>query len=198
MIELAAAVQDLPGDLNALDMSDLVFWSEAELYDQAEEAARRLGRAGLFVRRDPIPTLAASPGYQLPAETLAIVHVSIDGASLRPINVQELEALDTAWRAGTAGTVSYWAADVSGVGSLYFYRAPAAPGSATVVRHAVPVTASGAQERASLVFADALHFDVLAAARRRDGSGRMPDAAETAVLLTGIYADLFARSWEGA
>src|SRR4051794_30033569 len=94
--------------LNASGPADLIFWTDVELYEWAQEAVERLAQLGLFVEREAFPVQADSAAYPLPASRLSVVYLSLNGSALRPASVFELEALSSSWTQDT-GTVERYA-----------------------------------------------------------------------------------------
>jgi hypothetical protein len=185
--------------LNATSAADLLFWTPAELEQYADEAAEALGRAaGVFVERDTATvTAAGTPHYATPGRHLSTLHVSLAGRSLRPVSVDELEAKDSAWRTAS-GTISHWARDAAGLGTITLYRVPDLAAALAVVYHSYPDVSAGAPIDAPAVLGDYLYFSAIEAARGREGQAAMPEVAQAAGRHAEVYRDLFQRYFGGA
>jgi hypothetical protein len=176
MIDAVDIVRELLPALNACDVSDLVFWSEEDLYRYADEAAKQLARtAGVFAA-DASPSFTSGENA-LPTGAIAAVHV-FAGSSLRPATVRELEALDATWKT-TTGTPARFVQDI-GLGQMRLYPAPASPISGKLIYHAEPATVTtgsteiaDAPSQASFYFA----WGVLSRARSAEGEAQMTDVA---------------------
>ena len=203
-LNLAGAIADLYPALNASGTADLVFWTEAELYEWADEAAKRLARVqGGFVERDSSTTLVVGTHtYTLPARHLSTIHVSLGTRSLRPATVQELEAKDNAWVETAHATVSHWLGDAAGTESARLYPKPAAgaAGAVAVVfhRHPSAVEVGSAVVKAPLCLRDYWAFHVLGEARGREGKAAMPEVSEWCREMTALYERVCREYWGGA
>jgi hypothetical protein len=198
MIAFGNVITESYGPLNADSPDTLSFWTLDELVEFAADAARDLAQSGMFVDRQVLTVQANSAGVLLPMLTLSIVHVSLNDGSLRPITFEELEALDSGWRA-TAGTVSRWALSISGEGILTLYKIPQSGSTGSVIRHTYPLPDSLSYTfRGSQVFGDHVLYRVLQKARSVDGDGLMPDAAAQCSAVADLYKAVFAQYWPQA
>jgi hypothetical protein len=210
MISYPDILEELLPALNASSYTDLVFWTQEELLEFAEEAARQLGALGVNVSRDDLAVYGGSSSFQMPARTLSVIHVSHEGRSLRGINVQELEARDSDWRTAADDEPTHFASDVAGVEILTLYPMPNDDGTGGVVRHhwQGPVWSPLAPDSPLAlisdtapgpgIFGDYIRYRVIEKARERDGDGMMLDAAIHAGERCKLYAAIFGRYWEAA
>lgn len=77
-IDFRDILAELYPHLNASGSGDLVYWTEAELYEWADEAAKRLARKfGGFVVRDGTALVASQAIYNQPARHISTIHASI-------------------------------------------------------------------------------------------------------------------------
>jgi hypothetical protein len=183
--------------LNASGSSDLIWWTTTELYAWMEEASRRLGTTGAFTARASIAVSSGGAAYSMPAQVLSVIHVSLDGSALRPINVAELEALSTTWDTDS-GTVSRFALDVNGTAIVTLYKIPADSGSIQIIVATWPTAASGYTHRAPAVFGLYHKYATLAAARAKDGDGQAPDVAAAARARADVIMQACRGLWGGA
>jgi hypothetical protein len=102
-LDCANAVADAVYRLGLQNLAELqagnAYVTEAELYQWADEAAKRLSYdVGLFVVYDT--SITVSPGtavYQLPASHVFTLMAALAGQLLRPTAVGALWALDANW-----------------------------------------------------------------------------------------------------
>jgi hypothetical protein len=181
--DIGQVIEDLVPSLGGSTYADLVFWDEEELYQLADEAAKRMARAaGVFAVRDVSTVVAeGTADYPVPARHLSTVHVSIDqGAGFTPLReatVEELEALDAGWRA-SPGSIERYVQD-RGTENLRLYHSPAAGGTLGVICHEwrPEITPANRILAAPLVLADYIALAVLAEARRKESEAAMPEIA---------------------
>ena len=119
-------VGDGGAPLNASGAGDAIFWTEAELYEWIDEAVKRFARKhAAFVVYDT--SLAAATGtgdYTLPADHILTFQADLNGAMLRARNVQEIEALDSAWPTAKPEQPKAFLLDIEGLLKFTVYPAP--------------------------------------------------------------------------
>jgi len=207
-INLASALGDVYSALNAAGPSDLVFWTETELYQYFDEAAERLARTvGCFVERDTSLTTAVNTGtYGLPTDQVAVVQADMGGQVLRPRNVHELEALDYSWPM-TVGPPVAFVKDTAGMtsGSEQMTIYPAcdeAHEGLTIglVLHVLPATisSSNALLGAPTAIREYFTFRALEAARGKQSKAEMPDVANWFGQLAGYMEQVMSDLWGSA
>jgi hypothetical protein len=185
--------------LNAASLADLVWWTEEELYEFAAEAARLLGSTGVLVDRRTFDVTGGNAGYSLATQTLSTIHVSLDGRSLRGINVQELDARNSDWRSATDDAPSHFATDIAGFQIVTLFPVPNLDGEGAVLRHFYPdVNSASSITVAPGVCGDYVRYEMLAAARAKDSDAMMPDVAAHAKARADLYRSIFANYWEPA
>lgn len=195
MIAFGPIVAKLLPALNATAAGDLVFWTEAELYEFADELAQAVSRFGIFVERSEIAVTSGSAAYSLPVRFAALFHLSLNNTSLSAAGVDELEALDSSWPTA-AGTVSRYVLDVVGLSTVTLYKIPGAPGTLTLLVSTYPAIAnSSAIARAASPVGDYWKYGILKAARSKEGEGMMPDVAAHCRERMSLYEALFERYW---
>lgn len=181
-IDFREVVSDLLPALNARTASTLNWWTEAELYEWADEAAKRLARGfRVFVKRDASQSIAlADPAYDTPARHVSTIHVSIGTRALEAASVHELEAADAAWL-DTAGVTGRFLLDANGQSEIRVYPTPDATvtGALAVIYHQYPaaVTATDYDLTAPHAIREYFTWSILSEARAKQGDARMPDVA---------------------
>ncbi len=197
-ISIATAITNLLPALNADALANLIWWTETELYEFAEEAARRLARsAAVFVETEQIAVSGGTASYTLGARSIATVHVSLGNTRLRPASVRELEALDTGWEA-TTGTPKRWT-HALGIDSIRIYPEPTAGGTLEVVHHQHPpeITSAAPTVAAPAPLAGYFGQAILAAARAKEGDAAMPEVAAHARERLALYERVCQAYWGG-
>lgn len=182
--------------LNADTAADLVWWTEAELYEWMGEAAQRLAQNGMFVeRKENLTVLSGSAGVGLPAVRLAVIHVSLDGLTLRTATVQDLEALSSTW-VTDAGNVERYSLEVSGLDTVRLYRIPETDGMLAVIYQSWPLVSSAiSTHRAPTVVGDYYTYAVLCEARAKHGEAQALDIAAVARERAKLLSSVFAQYW---
>lgn len=116
-IDTTEVLADILPSLHAASTSDsdLYWWKLTDLIEFMDEALKRLARkAGVFVKRSTSVTSAVgAPTYSLPADHVAILHVTYGTEPLRPSGTLELESRDSDYRS-TQGTPDHWYLDQLG------------------------------------------------------------------------------------
>jgi hypothetical protein len=194
-INLTTLLTGLMQDLNSASFTDadLIWWTTAELYEFADEAAKWLAReCGCFCE---VATFAASGAVDLGALHISTIHAAIDGRTLREATVRELEALDAGWNARVA-TVAVPAKRWAPTGSqtLRIYPAPAS-GTIEAIEHRLPadITSVAPSLAAPPAIASFLAMSVLGAARGKEGDASMPEIAQHCAGNLKLYARVFAN-----
>lgn len=182
-INLRDVLSDLYPLLNAAAAGDLIHWTDSDLYEWLDEAAKRLARTyGVFVERDASMAIAlGTPEYSVPAGHISIIHASAGTLALYAVTVQELEALDASWPTA-AGPTNCFLADANGLGHVRVYPAPDATitGALALIRHRFPVAITSVNNTLSapLALRDYFLWYALSEARRRQSDAMMPEVAE--------------------
>lgn len=191
---------ELYPQLAASGASDLVYWTEDELYRYVDDAGKRLARnVGCFVQRDT--SLTAQVGvaeYADPERHLSTIHVSLADESLREATVQELEAESDAW-ALDSGSPDRWL-QLRGQNTLRLYRQPdaGADGDAiAIIEHVFPadVDAAAPELDVPLVLRDYFRFHAEAAARGKESKAAMPEVSQWLRQLTDMYENVARTYW---
>lgn len=124
-VNFSQAINELWPPLNALSEADAVFWTASDLYGWINQAAKRLAlNGGVFTRYDNATLLVTDTAtYTLPTDQIRTIQADLVGSMLKPRNVQQVEALDSAWPT-TAGTPVSFLQDTQGTRQLRAYPIP--------------------------------------------------------------------------
>lgn len=129
-VSWAAMLACLYPRLHAASAADLVWWTEADLRQWANDALQALARGSLlFVRRDSgTVTVQGQRAYGLPTRHLATLHVTYDDRPLGPTDYALLDALNAAADAAACLTGEFptrWYEDNLGLhASIGVYPSP--------------------------------------------------------------------------
>lgn len=180
-VDLANVALDILPALGATSFNDLTWCTQAELYQFADEAGKRLAhRFGVFVEWNNGTSIAQGlTTYAVPAQHLDTIRAAVGTYRLRASTVRELLALDATWQA-TSGPVSRFSMDANGTQFLTVYPTPIATGVLTVIYHRyLPTIAPGttAVPIASPI-GDYFGYSMMAEARRKESEAAMPDMVQ--------------------
>lgn len=196
MISLTPWITALYPRLNASTANDLIWWTDAELRQWAEEALKNLAReCGLFTERNELPVFPGGAAYSLPARQISIIHLSLTGRPLRFATVRELEALNRQWQTAQ-GAVERYTRDVIGLGTITLYRLPAEAAILALLYHETPASIEAV--RCPKPVADYFTYAVLGEARAKQGDAAMPEVAAHARERAKLLEAVIRRYWGGA
>lgn len=198
MIDTQVVIDELLPALHSDTRAHLTFWSEGDLIEWIDQAAKRLARAAMmFAERTASTT--TTPGtatYALPSRHLATIHVSYGTAPLRPATMLELEARDPAFEA-TAGAPDHWYEQNLGVATIGLTPVPTATASLPIIMSAAPQDVDTGKSNTLLEAPDPvkgyLTFSVLAAAYGRESETEQPDLAKHAAARVSMYEQIFTK-----
>lgn len=203
-LDFSQAIPSLCARLNSRVAGELVFWSEAELYQRASESQKRLARlANLFVMSDEsLDVVADEAIVALPARHLATLLVALDGHLLTPASVLEMEAFDCNWEETLAATnleVDSWVGDYLGQNFIRLYRIPVDSGNLLMVVALYPedITAVLPKTLIPEPLGDYLALAALMEARSKDTDARMPEVAAHLGERLKLYEQAIAAYWGG-
>jgi hypothetical protein len=198
----AALAQDLLDELypllGASASADLDFWTDAQLLAWLNAGLSRLARsAAVFVKRNTsISVEAGTAQYSLATSHLSTLHVSLDGALLRPATAAELEALSAMWQADVGTPARYWQDSGLGTATIGLYRKPIASGTLAVIEHEVPdAVEAGDPLPLPDPLGDYAFFYALAEARSIESDGAMPETAEICRQVCGLIEAMARDYW---
>ena len=192
--------------LNAASAATLVRWTDAELYQWADEAAKRLARSfGVFVERDASTALVAGTGtYAAAARHVSTVHASADSTALYARTAQELEALDALYvetQAAGGKLPSGFLSEAGAAGSATrVYPLPSAGGTLGLIMHRYPAAIASSNYTLSVPLCLTEYFSwwMLAEARRKESQAKMPEIAEHFAERVGLLDQVIQRYWGDA
>lgn len=183
-INMAQVVSDMWPPLNARSEADAIFWTQAELFTWIDEAMQRLARkVGVFVDYDEtLTTTVNTAAYPLPASHIRTIQADVNGKVLRARNVQELEALDSAWPTATSAEPKAFVLDTRGLLELQLYPAPSVPFQSlpiglSMIKLPASITLANAILSAPPVLQDYFTFSALAGARGKESNASMDEVA---------------------
>lgn len=201
-INTAQVLGDMWPPLNARSAADAIFWTEEELYTWIDEATQRLARVvGPFVDYDRSLTTAANTAdYPLPASHIRTIQADVNGKVLRARNIQEMEALDSAWPAAAAAEPKAFLLDTKGLVQLTLTPAPSVPFQSLAIGLAMvklpgTISQSNAILAAPPVLQDYFTFSALAGARSKESNASMDEVADWLRSITGLIEQAAAAIW---
>jgi hypothetical protein len=203
-VDVDQIIGDLMPALGAGSLADLSFASEAELYQWADEAVKRLShRCGVFVFRDTSTSIESEQSaYPVPQGHIDTIHASlvpVTGAplSLRATTSAELGALDGTWKQ-SLGPVTRFSMDADGTEFLTLYMAPAATGGTLAwIFHRFPAeiqSGATAVDVASPI-GDYLTYAMLGEARRKQSEMAMPEVADWCDARLALMEQVITAYW---
>ncbi len=196
--DIGRAIERLLPTLGAYSTSELVYWTEDELYEHANDALKTLAVVtGMFAERDgSISVQIGTAQYNLPARNLFTVHAALDSTPLRPAGVQELESLSDSWET-ESGAPERYVLDFSGVDILRLYPVPTNSGTLYLVERVYPSEVSQASHvlNAPRVVEDYVWWAVLRRAHMKEGDGAMPEVAAFAMQPIEWMERMFRHYW---
>lgn len=201
---LSLSLDDVWYPLNASGQGDAIFWTAEKLVAYMDEVAKRLARlTGAFVERDESIVVTAGQGsYSLPVRHLDTLQCDLEGKTLRPRNVQQLEAVDSDWPdtlATADNPPKAFVQNTQGFDKIAVYPAPYLdPETLGLVRSTFPATldVSG-----SLilpippVMRDYFTIAAIAGARSEEGRGSMDEVVPWLRSIVGMYEQAAGELW---
>lgn len=192
------------GSLNVASLAELTDWTEAELFQYAEEAFHDIGGRYLLIAAfDATTALVADQAiYPVPDQHIVTLYAAADGVRLEAAGVAEMEALDDDWEeAASAAAPTRWIGNALGLAFLRVYPPKNAAGILTLIFQMhppdmpVPATGEPLEIKMPAPIGDYLATKSLEAARRRQGDGQMLDAAQALNNLGTIYEKVMQAYW---
>lgn len=201
-INMAQVVSDMWAPLNARSEADAIFWTQAELFTWIDEAMQLLARkVGAFIDYDQSLTTAANTGdYPLPASHIRTVQADVNGTVLRARNVQELEALDSAWPAAASDQPEAFVLDTQGLVRLTLYPSPSVafeslPIGLAMIKLPATISLANAILSAPPVLQDYFTFAALAGARSKESNASMDEVAAWLRSITDLVVQAAEGIW---
>ena len=200
-VDLSQVAAEVAPALGASGVSDLVFWSEDDVYDYANEAVKRLAAStGMFTALDGSSSITAGQAtYSVPARHHLTLDLALGNASLRKMSMQSLQFLDDEWSTRD-GSPNWYIEDEAGVSQVRLYPIPDASASGALnwiysefppdVTPAAPVLSG-----VPAVLSDFLYFSLIATAREAESKGMMPESAALAKGVASLLETAFDLYW---
>jgi len=201
-VNVSLTVSELWPPLNATGPSDAIFWTQSELFEWINEAAKRLShKLGVFVIRDTLTTLTLLNigDYALPNYHIHTLQCDLNGKVLRARNVQELEAADAAWPT-TIGPPVAFLEDTLGFRRLTIYPAPDAanqtlPINFVMAQISPEVSAASPVIPAPACLREYFTFYTLAEARTKQSNAQMDEIGEWFRGIVDQYEQVMRGLW---
>jgi hypothetical protein len=197
-VHLASVIAEQLAALGATSFTDLDWTSEAEMYQWADEAGKRLAnRTGFWVDREGGRAVGSGAHtHALPAGHVATVHVSLDDVTLRAMTAAELEALSAGWPADS-GAVARFSIDAALPGNLRLYKVPTATGTMAIIyrRYRPRIESGSGPIPAPSPVGDYFGYAILAEARRKESDAAMPEMAAHFDERLKLFEQLIERYW---
>lgn len=195
-INTTAVTDRLLPDLHSDTYANLTFWSQAQLINFMDEAAKHLSRSSMmFVERDTSQNTApGTPSYTLPSRHNATVHVSVGGVPMRPGTTVEMEARDQGFQT-TPGTPDHWYEDDQATTAISLCPVPNFVAQLAMVCSMFPPDLDQAQLnvllQAPAPVAIHLQYSVLAKAYGKESETEEPDLAQHCQAHVALLEQLF-------
>jgi hypothetical protein len=187
-------------DLRAGTMADLTWWTEAELYRYANNQLQELARAlPCWVKLATFSTSFNDVAtYALPARTVDVLGVYLDGRRLDPMTADELDAERGAWRAAGGETPRRYTLDLTN-SQIILSEIPGAAYSVIVIYTESPaeISSGAAIVAGPAALADLVQLATIQQAYTRQSESAMPDVASAANLLRELVMAGFGAYYGG-
>jgi hypothetical protein len=199
-IQTTAVLDQLLPDLHSDSYANLTFWTQAQLINFMDEAAKQLSRnTMLFVERDTSKTTANATGtYALPSRHNTTLHVSYGATPLRPSTTIEMESRDQGYTT-TPGTPDHWYEDDMNVASIALAPVPTSASPLPMICSMYPPDLDTGQVntllQAPAPVAIHLAFYVLARAYGKESESEESDVSQHAAAKVALLEQVFAHLW---
>jgi hypothetical protein len=204
IVNMAVVVGGLWEPLHSSSAGDAIFWTESELYQYIDEAAKRLGRTfQVFTSYDQSLTAAnGTRDYTLDPRHVSTQQADLAGTVLRPFTAHELDSLSSTWPTDS-GTPKRFLEDTSGVFTLTLHPIPGAgdTGKAIgLVENKIPIdiSVSAAILQAPQVMREYFTFYALSKAHAKEGRAQMQETGAFFKSLVELMETTIADYWGGA
>lgn len=189
--------------LHASTAADLVWWTEADLRQWANEAIQLLAaQVPVFIRRNiDLNTVNGQRAYALPARHLATLHVTYDDQPLQPTDLALIDARDAAADAAVCGVGEVpkrWYEDTFGIhSSIGIYPSPSAAETLAILFSQQPALLTSTASTLPIPVAIGAYIQdyVLAKAWAHDSDFSMPELAAHFESKYQMYISLYQSYW---
>jgi|SRR5215831_4223838 len=200
MINVTQVVDELLPSLHAATRAELVFWTETDLLQWVDEAAKRLSRvAYCFIERDTATTtVLGQTRYPLPARHVTTLHVSYGMTPIRPSGILELEMRDSVFGM-TQGTPDHWFEDLQAGAQIGLSPVPNVISSIPIIFAAYPpeINIGNQQLSAPVPLKGYLAMSVLEQAYKREGEMEEADVAAHCMARRQMYEQILSNYYGG-
>lgn len=203
-INLSTSLAELWPALNSTSPIDAIFWDAPEMFQYFDEAVKRMARRfGVFVVYDQSITSAVStPAYNLPANHISTQQADLAGLTLRPLNIQEAEALDASWPT-TVGPPTHFLEDTEGLIQFALYPQADGPNAgklAGLVMNSFPpdITPAAGILVAPFCLKDYFTFYAIGKAREKETRAQMYESAQFFLGLCDFVEQTIQAVWGSA
>lgn len=186
-------------DLRSDTMGNLTWWTEAELYRYANNQLQELGRAiPCWTLVTSLSTVALTATYNLPARTVDVLGVYLDGRRLDPVTADELDAGEASWRASGGDTPRRYTLDLANA-QITLIGIPSAVHQVILIYTETPaeIALGFSTVAGPAVLPDLTQLAVLQQAYTRQSESAMPDVAAAANILRELFQAGFSAYYAG-
>ena len=198
-INVGEVILDLIPSLGAYQADNLVAWTTTELYEFADEGAKRFAvRIGGFVEHnDDESVVNGTASYTLPTRHLSTIYLAVGDTTLYPTTRQALEALDATWTATSEETPTRFLQDEQTKVRIYPTPNADSSGAIGIIHHQYPtdVTAAAPSVTAPSVLSEYLAWYMLSEARGKESDLAMPEVSKFFAGLVGLFEDIAGEYW---
>jgi len=198
-IDLGGTIRAAFPALGGRSEAQIVFWTEAELYGFANEAAKRLAKSGLWAKRVPISFSVSQSQAALPPDVISLIHATWESTAILPMSELELSALDEGWstRVANPNPTHYLREEF---GFLTVFPLPTQLGNVNVVYFYSPGETSAVSPFLQMpgCLEPYISLGIIEAARRMESDGAMPEVSAACGQLMGLLYQAAEGYWGGA
>jgi hypothetical protein len=203
MSDINTLITGLLPDLHSDSITNLTWWTKAELIQWADEALKRAAkRFALFINRDASQTTSAAGGsFARASRHLATLHVNIGNRSLTASSSEELFAADESYQTTQGDPEERWFEDKLATTTGYQPLTPAAAAGRTIraLYTEFPAELDTGELNTTipgpLCFGDYIQTAIRAEANSKESDAAMPEVAKHDRELMSLYESLFSYYW---
>jgi hypothetical protein len=192
-------LNDLLPDLRSDTMANLTWWGESELYRYANNQLQELGKAiPIWTRITDFTTVALTTTYPLPARTVDVLGVYLDGRRIDPLTADELDANDSTWRRRGGEKPRRYTLDLAN-SQITLTDIPDAAYQVILIYTETPaeIAAGSATVAGPATLPDLTQLATIQQAYQRQSEASMPDVAAAANVLRELYQAGFSAYYAG-
>lgn len=194
----ATLAAELVPMLNAANIGELVYWTEADVYAAIHGAARQVCDAAGVLVTEPasISVNADQSTVSLPARTSAVLAAAWDDSDLRIVGPKYLESMANVWK-GKKGDPRLLVVGYDTTQGARLFPTPAGPGTLRlIVSQASPDVSQGAPSfTAPAVIDTPIVLRALGRLRAQETEARMPDVEVFAESIAAAHMRVLEAMW---